>query len=239
MSKTIDQNRSIMSQYIGDAMTFNTEDFFRKFPEEPAATIYSRIRRLIKQGVIHRIGRGRYAVGQAKEFIPTIDSEYKCLQADIKDLFPSSNMIMWSLSSINTLIQNVDNINLTIIDFDRDSVEALYWFLKGKGYKVITRKRIFDGLSEYDGFIFIRPIVTSAPKTTVDGIYSASIEKILVDIACDKEFETFRSSKLTHIFENAFNGFSVNSDRLLRYAGRKEKREYLKNILAQLNRQQI
>ena len=237
MSRTIDIDRTLMPRYIGDATTFSTEDFFRKFPGEPAATIYSRIRRLIKQGFIHRIGRGRYAVGRAKEFIPVIDGEYKCLQADIKEEFPYSDMIIWSLSSINVLLQHMVNINLTIIDIDRDSVESLYWLLKGKGYNVITRKRMFDGLSEYDGFIFIRPLVTSAPKAEVDGVHSAAMEKILVDIACDKEFETFRGSELTHIFENAYDNFSVNTDRLLRYAGRKDKREYINTILKQINRQ--
>lgn len=217
--------------------TVTTKDFFNKYPEDSAVAIYSRIRSLIKKGIIHRIGRGKYAIGASKEFLPTIDNKETQLYFQIKEEFPYSSLAIWNLSTLNSLLQHLVNINIAIIDIDRESVESLYWYLKGKGYNVVTRKRMFDGISEYNGYIFVRPIITSSPLCKNGTVVTASLEKILVDLACDKEFEPFQGSELYHIFENAYNEFTINSDRLLHYAGRKEKREYVNKILKHINRQ--
>lgn len=228
---------SSMLEFLEGASILSTGDFFKKFPGEPASTIYSRIQSLIKNGIIHRVGHGKYALGKTKGFCILIDDFERQLYSTIKEEFPYSDVVIWNLSTINNLLQHLVNFSLTMVDIERDSVESLYWFLRGKGYNVVTRKRMVDEISDYDGYVFIRPLVTSSPTECIDSMNTASIEKILVDLACDKEFESFQGSEIRHIYENAFNGLTINIDRLLRYAGRKEKRAYIGKILEQIKRQ--
>lgn len=226
-----------LSELINRSSTLATEDFFNKFPGEPSATIYSRIRQLIKRGKIQRVGRGQYAIGDTKEFKSSLDSTLTRLFQSVNDEFPYSELVIWKLSYINEMLHHLVNMDIIFIDIDRESVEPLYWYLKSKGYNVVTRKRMVDELSEYDGYIMVRPLVTSAPKIKDEGIVSPKIEKILVDLACDKEFESFQGSEIIHIYENAFNDYTINVDSLLRYADRKGKREHVANIINTIKRQ--
>lgn len=208
-----------------------TDDFFRAFADETATSIYAFIRRLIKKGVIKRIGRGKYEVGTQKIFLPKIKDDEKMLYQLIEGEYPYSDVAVWNLSCVNEFAQHTVNLNMTILDVDRDSVESVYWFLKENDHKTVTKKRIVDGLADYDGFILIRPLVTDSPIVNTDGIITASLEKILVDMACDKEFESFQGSEIHHIYENALNEYTVNEDRMLRYAGRKEKRAVVRTLI--------
>lgn len=226
-----------LSELLESSSTFDTEDFFNKFPGEPSPTIYSRIRTLINKGIIHRIGRGKYSIGKSKYFRPSQDSFTGSLQETLKGEFPYSDFLIWRLSWINHLFQHLVDLDITFIDIDRECVESLYWFLKGKGYNVVTRKRMFDDLAEYKGFVILRPLVTSAPKLKTETVQSPAIEKILVDVACDKEFESFQGSEILHLFENAFNEYSINIDTLLRYADRKGKRTGVLKLINEIKRQ--
>ena len=58
-----------------------------------------------------------------------------------------------------------------------------------------------------------------------------TLEKLLVDILRDADFFYLQGSESEHIFENAFNLYAVNRNRLFRYAGRrKAKRRNIVHI---------
>lgn len=61
--------------------------------------------------------------------------------------------------------------------------------------------------------------------------------KKLVDLCTDKEFISFQGNEIYHIYENAFEAYTVNQQTMLRYAGRKSKREEIEKILKTINRQ--
>ncbi len=69
--------------------------------------------------------------------------------------------------------------------------------------------------------IVIRHLVSQAPLLEVDGVRTAGLEKILVDLFCDAElFASFGGAELENIFREAFKTYPVN---LYRYAGRRRK----------------
>ena len=84
--------------------------------------------------------------------------------------------------------------------------------------------------------IVIKSLTSESPLQEVDNITVPAIEKILVDLYADSEIFFFlQGSEMLNIFTNALEKYTVNTDRLLRYAKRRNKREELKKILNQIS----
>ena len=208
-----------------------TADFFKAMLAEPRATVYSRIRSLVNSGNLKRVGRGQYARTDKSDFAWEVSPLMKSISDEIKAAFPYIDYCLWDLSPINQVAQHLININIIIVDVDRDAVEAVYRKLHETHDKVVTSGRMFDELSDYDGYILVRKLVTDTPMMTIDDVPMATLEKLLVDLASDKEFNVFQGSELHHIFENAISQFTINRNRILRYAGRKNQREQMEKLL--------
>ena len=221
------QNINIMNS----CATLTTADFFREMPGIPKATVYSRIRSMVIRGIVQRVGRGVYERTGKSAFAFEASESMRAIASSITKDFPYINYCVWDLSPINTLAQHLINFNVTIVDVDREAVEAVYQRLRDTHEKVLTTKRMFDGLADYNGFILVRRLVTDAPLMKRDGISLPTLEKFLVDIALDKEFFIFQGYEIEHIFSNAYTIYAMNRNRLLRYAGRKNHRDEIERLL--------
>lgn len=62
-----------------------------------------------------------------------------------------------------------------------------------------------------------------------------TLEKLLVDILRDTDFFYLQGSESDRIIENAFNLYTINSNRLFRYADRRKVKKELLSILENLN----
>ena len=58
-----------------------------------------------------------------------------------------------------------------------------------------------------------------------------SIEKLLVDVFCDAEFNYLEGSELSAIYDNAFYKYTINKNKLFRYAARKGKKEEISKFM--------
>ena len=211
--------------------TLTTTDFFEAMPGLPKPTVYSRIRQLITSGEIKRVGRGVYERSTKAEFTIEVTSQMENIAKSLFSQFPYIEFCVWDLSPINSLAQHLINFNLCVVDVDRDAIEAVYENLRESNERVLTTKRMFDGLADYDGYILVRKLVTDSPLAKKVDVPTPTLEKLLVDLACDKEFSLFQGYEIEHIFANAFAQYVVNKNRLLRYAGRKNHRERIEQLL--------
>ncbi len=211
--------------------TLTTADFFKAMPGLPKPTVYSRIRQLLTSGEIKRIGRGVYERSTKAEFTFEITSQIENIANELSSQFPYIDLCVWDFSPINSLAQHLINFNLCVVDVDRDAIEAVYDHLRETNERVLTTKRMFDGLADYDGYILVRKLVTDSPLAKKGEVAVPTLEKLLVDLACDKEFSLFQGHEIEHIFANALAQYVVNKNRLFRYAGRKNQRERIEQLL--------
>lgn len=66
----------------------------------------------------------------------------------------------------------------------------------------------------------------------VKGINTTTIEKILVDIYCDKVvFSAQQGAEMRTIFKATFNKYTINLSKANRYAGRRRKKENFNNFI--------
>lgn len=73
--------------------------------------------------------------------------------------------------------------------------------------------------------IFVKNLVSEAPLQEVSGVPMPTLEKLLVDILRDTDFFYLQGSESDRIIENAFNLYTINRNRLFRYADRRKSEE--------------
>ena len=219
---------------FGNKDYFQVEDVFTFYhsyePNIAKSTVNWRIYTLIKTAFIKRIGRGKYKCGNSITFIPQISTKAVKLNGFIKTNFPYLNYIIWHVSEINSLSQHLINKYTCYIEVERDAVNAVFEQLREK-FKYVLRGKTNEDVYIGESIIVVRALVTGSPTQTVNKVPTTTIEKLLVDFFSDQEFDFLQGYELTHIFNNAFSKYTINRDKLLRYASRKAKREQIAEFI--------
>ena len=190
---------------------------------------------MVQSGVISRIGRGEFTLGESRIFIPQLTQRIKTLYRKLHRQFPYLQICVWNTSILNELMLHQPGRFYTLIEVEKDSMESVFYYLK-ETYKNIFLDPSADILSHYVSgeteTIIVKSLVSQAPTQTLQGIETVTLEKILVDLFTDEVlFAAQQGSEMQTIFEEAFEKYSVHESRMLRYADRKRKKEALKNYL--------
>lgn len=234
------QEDKIKQLFVQKAAITNTDIlhlYKEKEPQILESTVNWRIYTLVQQGIMQRIGRGIYRIGESRNF--SFDLSVKSVKIGrwVGKEFPYIDYCLWELRVVNNFTQHLINYNIIFLDVEREVIDSVYRFLKERDSKVCRIKDIRNDMADYAGYICIRPLVTEAPAVKEKAVKVASLEKILVDLYCDKEFLPFRGNEIYHIYKNAFDSYTINESSMLRYASRKEKRAEIKNIIDSIKRQ--
>ena len=79
--------------------------------------------------------------------------------------------------------------------------------------------------------LIVKPMVTGSPLQECDGVVVPTLEKILVDIRRDADLDYMGGGEAFRVLENALSLYSLNTTKLLRYAGRRHCREEFERYL--------
>lgn len=147
----------------------------------------------------------------------------------IKKKFPFITYCIWESGIVKNFTQHFSKNDFLLIDVERDVAESVYYTLSEKYKKVFFLPDLMllnNFISGYGKAMIVRYLTTEAPIQEVKGVPTTTIEKLLVDVYCDSEFDFLKGRETRHVYENALSSYTVNRDRLLRYARRKgEMRE--------------
>jgi len=232
---------NILKEHFSRQETFDVAEIFLFYSEQnpnvSQTTVNWRIHNLVQSGVIQRVGRGVYRLGKSNLFKMDLSPQLKKIARSIKKEFPYTNFCVWELAVVNFFSHNLINFNLLFVDVERDAVDAVYYKLKEIQKNVVNIRKTYDDISDLAGNVCIRPLVSHAPLQTQEQIQIATLEKILVDLATDKEFFPFQGNEIFTIYESAFEKYTINESSMLRYAARKEKKENIKEIISTIKQQ--
>jgi hypothetical protein len=125
-----------------------------------------------------------------------------------------------------------------IVEVEKDATESVFFFMRQNKYSVFLEptKELLSRylLNEKETWI-VKSLVSEAPTENISGIQSTTIEKLLVDLFCDTVIlDAQQGSERDTIFKNVFEKYTVNENKMLRYADRRRKKkefnEYLNRI---------
>ena len=123
-----------------------------------------------------------------------------------------------------------------IVEAEKDVTQNVFYFLKGLKYPVFiepTEEILEKYLPTDKEAIIIKSLVSESPLQEIGNIRTVTIEKLLVDIFSDTIiFSAQQGAELRTIFQEAFNKYTVNHSKMLRYASRRRKKESFQEYLS-------
>ena len=193
-------------------------------------------------GVLTRIGRGKFAVGTGKIFIPDFTNKLKTINSKLKKEFPFLEICLWNTSAFNEFMIHQPGRFYILVEVEKDAAQSVFFSLKEAKYSVFiepTKDLIEKYIPDEKETLIVKPLVTEAPLQKIDGVNTVTLEKMLVDIFCDEViFSAQHGSEMRTIFKEAISKYAVNENRMLRYANRRRKKEsftkYWNSILKDL-----
>jgi hypothetical protein len=233
--------QELKQQFTQNGLITTSEvvDFYKNFePKIPRSTVNWRVYELVKQGILKRVGKGKFKIGKSKLYQPEITTKLFKINKSIRTNFPFITYCLWQQQWINEFSQHIAKTGVVLVEVERDSAESIYHFLKDSFTSVFYKpgkEMLREYIQSLESAILVKPLVSEAPTQEVRGVPTVSIEKLLVDTYSDVEFEYVHGQETIHIFENAFNSYSINQAKLLRYADRKKKKKEVEELIRNRN----
>jgi hypothetical protein len=208
-------------------------------PEVKRTTINWRVYHLVQSGVITRIGRGRFAIGENRIYKPQLSTKIKSVHSKLKKEFPYIRMCIWSTAAFNEFMVHQPGRFYILVEVDKDATHSVFYFLKENRFSVFIEPNE-DILEKYlpdeKESCIVKSLVSEAPLQTLNSVSSPTIEKMLVDVFSDDViFAAQQGSEMRTIFQEALSKYTVNVNRMLRYADRRRKKESFHEYLGSIS----
>ena len=204
-------------------------------PDLKQTTINWRVYYLVQKSVLKRIGRGKFKIGEGKNYIPEISSKIRSLNTKLKKEFPYLKICIWDTSVLNEFMIHQPGRFYLLVEVEKEALDPVFYFLKEAKYPAFvnpTQEIIEKYLPGEKEAVIVKPLVSEAPIQNLKGVNTASLEKMLVDIFCDNViFSAHQGSEMRKIFMEVFTKYTLNQNRMLRYADRRRKKENFNQYL--------
>lgn len=204
-------------------------------------TVRNYLSRMKRDGLIERVGRGRYVMMERDRVPPHIPEGLKSVLNLIEDSYPDLGPVVWSASMLSDYMHNVPGGDVYSIDVSRDAALQLKTFLGDRGVLVFMDP---DPLSIEDYswsnleplFLFKRG--EQFASIPMNGHRIAMMDRIWVDIyyLCTRKDLPFPLVELGVVLRNLITSGSISIDRMLRYSSRRGLRAEMMFILYEIGK---
>ncbi|MES2389890.1 MAG: DUF6577 family protein [Bacteroidota bacterium] len=220
---------------------FTTTDlkaFFKSSGEAiNSSTLYWRAHQLVNTGLLEKAGRGRYRIAQGKPiYKPVIESMALIESAThLQKILPYLKVCLWQTNELAAGMVHQPAYNFGVLEVsgtatDRVIEELLTagstwpasFFLWSKAYKnaythELARAQLAANPDKLP--IFIKPLPVLAPLVKTEWGYGPGIEKIWVDLFCDRDlYISYQGTELKNIVQMFLDTYQVNPLALKAYA---------------------
>ena len=122
-----------------------------------------------------------------------------------------------------------------LIEVDKEATQSVFFYLKEHKFSMFiepTKDLIEKYLPDEKETLIVKSLVSEAPLQSIDKMNLPTLEKMLVDIFCDDIiFAAQQGFEMRTIFQEALNKYSVNENRMMRYADRRRKKDSFREYL--------
>jgi hypothetical protein len=227
-----------LAQYLGRNRIFNREAIRNYYAsrgellDDPHLRVI--VSRLKKKGVLGTVGRNLYKLQDKKVFSPEIDAATSRIARLLNRDFPFLENLIWSSQWLNELTTLQLMRSIIIVEVEAGSAESVFLHLKD-----LYPGNVFwdPGESEWEKYrsqkenIIVKAMISESPAMKSGPVRVASLEKILVDIYCDKIWRPIFSSELENIYAEACGNYTINYTKLLSYSARRNKKKEIWDLI--------
>jgi len=204
-------------------------DFYRQFePNLKETTFRWRIYDLKVNKIIIAIKRGLFTLSFKPIFKPENGKIEEKISRKIEKQFDQLKYCIWSTKITHEFMLHIPARFITILQVEKIAIEPVYSFLKKENIRNIfiepEDKEIERYVYETENAIILQSLVSKSPTQKVKNLTTTTLEKLIVDLFCDKKlFAAFQGSELVHIINNAYNRYSIDFTKLFSYSKRRRK----------------
>ncbi len=195
------------------------------------------VHKLKKQGILYSPQRGLFKLSnQTSEYKPYIHDKMHLISSIINNDFHDINHCIWNTDWFNKFSRHQTSKNSIIVEVERDLLKNIFYKLQDNELMNIyinPDSNIFDNyIADKSESIIVKPLITKSPLQKYDNIIIPKLEKMLVDLFCEKYILTaYQGYEMKIIFENVINNYNLNYSSLFNYVRRRKKEDKLKEYL--------
>ena len=179
---------------------------------------------LSKENILVRVGQGEYALPQKQMFSYSPSEKVKCIYDELKSELPFTDFCVYDGNIISSIQHHLSINNAIYVETNRDAVDSVFSRLRGQQKDVFKQPDatfVADYIDFREPCVIVKPLVTESPLMEVEGIRVPTLEKLLVDTQKDADFDYLRGAESLYMFQMAFELYTINTQRLMRYAKRR------------------
>lgn len=230
-----------LKQTFKEQDSFSREALYRFYlqfePELKEATFRWRIYNLKEKKLIQPISRNEFTLIYKPVFKPEIGESEQKIFSLIEKGFKILKRAVFSTRIINEFMLHQPVRFFMLVEVEKDALESVFYYLKDNGIRNIflqpEEKELQRYVSELDNAIILQSLVSKAPLQKVRKVSTTTLEKLLVDLFCDKRlFNTYQGNELVFIFNNAYRRYSIDFTKLFSYAQRRNRETDLMEFLS-------
>ncbi len=229
-----------LKQKFKDQELFSREalyNFYLQFePELKETTFRWRIYNLKQKKIIRPISRTDFTMLYKPVFKRDMGEPEQKISALIEKGFKGLKNSIISTRIINEFMLHQPVRFFILVEVEKEALESVFYYLKDNGIRNVflqpEEKELQRYVNELDNAIILQSLVSKAPLQTVKQVSTTTLEKLLVDLFCDKKlFYTYQGSEMIFIFNNAYRRYSIDFTKLFSYAQRRNRETGLMDFL--------
>lgn len=233
-----------LQEFLKKQEVFTTMDLLsfykRTGPDITKTTLNWRIHELVHKGYIKRLGRGLFGWGTANEFIPKAGNTLIKVHAILEEELPYAKTCLWDTTVFNSWMLHQPSHFYSMVEVEKDALESAFNVLREKFNDIFLqpdKEVLAHYASNKSAPLLVLPLISEAPIQEVElnqrkKITTVAIEKIIVDIFCEPDiFDAQQGREMTIIYNNIFSSYTINPNKMLRYANRRSKKEAILQYL--------
>lgn len=183
---------------------------------------------LESRGELARIGHGVYAKSSKQRFDYSPGEDIKRLFESLKAEYPLAHFCIYGGDIFEPLQHHLSYNALTYVEADKYLTETLFHRFKDAGQKVFhkpSKELFYDYVDLSSPAIIVKQLISGAPLNKGGKVPVPTVEKLLVDIRRDSDFDYLSEQESLYMLTTAADMYNINRSSLLRYAGRRGIRE--------------
>ena len=222
-------SNEIISFAIGK-QSFSRKELFENFCNLSEKSLSQQIYRLLKSNRLERVKQGFFCLPAS---LFAVSEEIKQLNKILKNQFPFADFCLWNSNVLMPFMHHIPNLNFIYVDIENDVAQSAFNFLKSNQTKLIffrPNKEEFNRYITGTEAIIVRGLISESPLQTIENVIVPTLEKVLVDIAGDVEFDFLQGAEINYFYRNVMERHEINKRKLLRYASRRGRREEVEQL---------
>jgi len=192
---------------------------------------------LAKENILVRVGHGEYALPQKQVFTYSPSEKVKSIYDELKSELPFTDFCVYDGSIISSIQHHLSINNVIYVETNRDAVDSVFSRIREQQKDVFKQPDatfVADYIDLREPCIIVKPLVTESPLMEVEGIRVPTLEKLLVDTQKDEDFDYLQGSESLYMFQMAFELYTINTQRLMRYAKRRGIGQEINELISQV-----